>query len=185
MTWHIALPEDLSIKREKIKRDLIKILKRNGFKRSFFKYPTSEVYVKGSLKAKVYLRTDILGSEELGIPPVNVDQEVAGVKIDGIKDPERQKITKELGAYRENYLEKYTEKREQKYTEKREQKTSGIEKKFGIFAAFIIGGIALSLGSLTITGNAVSNLTQTTPGLLGIIFFIAGLVGMFFYSRGK
>jgi hypothetical protein len=175
MTLHIALPEDPSIKREKIKRDLIKILKRNGFKRSFLKHPASEVYVKGDLKAKVYLRTDILGSEELGIPPVNVDQEVAGVKIDGpTKD---SKIEKEIYAYRGNYLEKYIEKRK--------QKASGIEKKFGVFIAFIIGGVALSLGSLTITGNAISNLTGTTPGLLGIILFIAGFVGMFFYFRRK
>ncbi len=67
----------------------------------------------------------------------------------------------------------------------REQGESSLEKKFAVFAAFIIGGLALSLGSLTITGNAVSNLTQTTPGLLGIIFFLAGLVGMFFYFKGK
>ena len=66
----------------------------------------------------------------------------------------------------------------------RAQGKGSLEKKFGIFIAFIIGGIALSLGSLTLTGNAVSNLTQTTPGLLGIIFFIAGLVGVF-CSRGK
>jgi len=67
----------------------------------------------------------------------------------------------------------------------REQDESGLEKKFSIFIAFIIGGAALSLGSLTITGNVVSNLTKTTPGLLGIILFIAGLVGVFFYFRGK
>ena len=70
-------------------------------------------------------------------------------------------------------------------TRERKRRGSGLEKKISVFIAFIIGGIALSIGSLTITGNAVSNLTQTTPGLLGIIFFIAGLVGMFFYSRGK
>lgn len=92
-------------------------------------------------------------------------------------DPPRDsKIEKEIYAY--------SKKREGE-SEKRERKTSGLEKRFGIFAAFIIGGVALSLGSLTITGNAISNFTQTTPGLLGIIFFIAGLVGMFFYSRRK
>ena len=72
-----------------------------------------------------------------------------------------------------------------KNTGEREESEKGLELKFGIFAAFIIGGVALSLGSITITGNAVSNLTQTTPGLLGIILFIAGLVGMFFYFKGK
>lgn len=50
---------------------------------------------------------------------------------------------------------------------------------------FMIGGIALSLGSLTTTGNAISNLTGTTPGLLGIILFVAGLIGMFFHFRRK
>ena len=70
-------------------------------------------------------------------------------------------------------------------TGKRGQDKSSLEKKFGIFIAFIIGGVALGLGSLTITGNAVSNLSQTTPGLLGILLFIAGLVGMFFYFKGK
>ncbi len=70
-------------------------------------------------------------------------------------------------------------------TKERKQDEGSLEKKFGIFIAFIIGGIALSLGSLTLTGNAVSDLTQTTPGLLGIILFIAGLVGVFFYFRRK
>ena len=73
----------------------------------------------------------------------------------------------------------------EKNTKEKKQKTSGLEKKFGVFVAFIIGGVALSLGSLTITGNAISNLTGTTPGLLGIILFIAGLIGMFFYFKGK
>ncbi len=50
---------------------------------------------------------------------------------------------------------------------------------------FIAGGLILSLSSLTITGNAVSNVTGTAPGLLGIILFIAGLVGMFFYFKKK
>ena len=70
-------------------------------------------------------------------------------------------------------------------TKERGQDESSLEKKFGVFVAFIIGGVALGLGSLTITGNAISNLTGTTPGLLGIILFIAGLVGVFFYFRGK
>lgn len=65
------------------------------------------------------------------------------------------------------------------------QGEGSLEKKFGVFVAFIIGGVALGLGSLTVTGNVVSNLTQTTPGLLGIILFIAGLIGMFFYFKRK
>ncbi len=54
-----------------------------------------------------------------------------------------------------------------------------------IFTLSIIAGVALSLSSLSTTGNAVSNLTRTTPGLLGIILFIAGLSGMFFHFKGK
>ena len=69
--------------------------------------------------------------------------------------------------------------------EKRQQGEGGIEKRVGVFVLFVIGGAALSLGSLTITGNAISNLTQTTPGLTGIILFIAGLSGMFFYFKRK
>ena len=57
--------------------------------------------------------------------------------------------------------------------------------RLSIFALFIAGGLILSLSSLTTTGNAVANLTRTTPGLLGIILFIAGLTGMFFHFRGK
>ena len=169
---YMQIPEESLLKRAKIKKDLIKILRKHGFKRSFLKYPASEVYVKGDFKAKVYSKIE----QDISTSPEHESYTygVTGVEIDG---PTRNsEIEKEIYAY--------SKKREGEY-EKREQKTSGIEKKFGVFVAFLIGGIALSLGSLTITGNAVSNLTQTTPGLLGIIFFIAGLVGMFFYSRRK
>ncbi|HEA46710.1 MAG TPA: hypothetical protein ENH99_02920 [Candidatus Pacearchaeota archaeon] len=68
----------------------------------------------------------------------------------------------------------------------REQGESGIETKtVGIFALFIAGGLILSLGSTTITGNAVSNVTGTPPGILGALLFIAGIVGMVFHFRGK
>jgi len=169
----MQIPENSLLERAKIKKDLIKILRKHGFKRSFLKYPASEVYVKGDFKAKVYSKI----AQEISTSPEHESYTygVAGIEIDG---PTRDsKIEKEIYAYHKNYSEKHTEKRD--------QKTSGLEKRFGIFAAFIIGGVALSLGSLTITGNAVSNLTKTTPGLLGIILFIAGLVGIFFYSRRK
>ena len=68
---------------------------------------------------------------------------------------------------------------------KKRQDEGGLAGRVGVFALFIAGGAALSLGSLTITGNAVSNLTRTTPGLSGIILFIAGLTGLFFYFKGK
>ena len=61
----------------------------------------------------------------------------------------------------------------------------GLEGRVGIFILALMGGIALSVSSLTATGNAISNLTGTTPGLLGIILFVAGLAGMFFYFRTR
>lgn len=51
------------------------------------------------------------------------------------------------------------------------------------FILIIIAGFALSLTQLSITGNAISNLIGTTPGILGVLLFIAGLVGMFFSLR--
>ncbi|HEA46294.1 MAG TPA: hypothetical protein ENH99_00755 [Candidatus Pacearchaeota archaeon] len=70
-------------------------------------------------------------------------------------------------------------------TGERQAGESVLEGKLPAFIALTVGGIALGVGSLTMTGNAISNLTGTTPGLLGIILFIAGLTGMFFYSRRK
>ena len=55
--------------------------------------------------------------------------------------------------------------------------------KLPIFILFTIAGLALSLTSLTLTGHAISGLTGTTPGLLGVLLFIVGLTGMFFRLR--
>lgn len=66
-----------------------------------------------------------------------------------------------------------------------QQTEGGLAGRVGVFALFIAGGAALSLGSLSITGNVISNLTRTTPGLLGIILFIAGLTGVFFYFKER
>jgi len=173
MTWYTRIVEDSPLKRAKRKRDLIKILRKHGFKRSFLKYPASEVYVKGDFKAKIYSKTEHDFSR---IPPYNYG--VAGVKIHGpTMDSKFDRIGKDLSAY--------SKKAREGSVKKRKQDEGNLEKRIGVSIAFIIGGIALSLGSLTITGNAVSNLTQTTPGLLGVFLFIAGLVGMFFYFRRK
>jgi len=175
--WRIRIPDYPFLKKGKIKRDLIKILRRNDFKRSFWKYPASEVYVKGDIKAKVYSKTEHdFGSEEHGIPPY--DYGIAEVEIDGpIKGLGFDRIKKELHAY--------YEKQEEKAAEKRKRKTSGIESRIAVFILFVLGGIALSISSLTATGNAISNLTGTSQGLLGIFLFIAGLVGMSFYFRKR
>lgn len=49
----------------------------------------------------------------------------------------------------------------------------------------LIGGIALSILSLTATGNVISNLTGTTQGLLGIFLFIVGLVRILLHFNQK
>lgn len=65
----------------------------------------------------------------------------------------------------------------------RKDKRSSIESRVAIFIFFILSGLALSLSSLTSTGNAIGNLTGTSRGLLGILLFIAGLTGMVFNKR--
>jgi len=67
----------------------------------------------------------------------------------------------------------------------RQQSEGGLEGKTMIFAGSIIGGIALSIFSLTATGNAISNLTGTTSGLLGVFLFIVGILGVVFNLKKK
>ena len=67
----------------------------------------------------------------------------------------------------------------------RGKKPKRLEQRLGFIITFLVIGIALMLGSLTLTGNAVSNLTGTTPGLLGLILFVAGILGIIFYLRRK
>jgi len=66
-----------------------------------------------------------------------------------------------------------------------EQSQGGLEGRVGVFILFILGGIVLGAYSLGITGHVVSGLAQTAPGLLGVLLFIAGLVGMFFHFRRR
>jgi hypothetical protein len=61
----------------------------------------------------------------------------------------------------------------------------GLEGKTIPFGLAIIGGIALSLSSLSATGNVVSNLTQTSQGLAGIFLFVIGLAGLVFSLKKK
>ena len=56
----------------------------------------------------------------------------------------------------------------------------GLERSTTALLFLTLGGIALGVGSLSITGNVISNLTTTTPGILGVLLFIGGLVGTFF-----
>ena len=52
-------------------------------------------------------------------------------------------------------------------------------KEISVFILFTLGGIALILNSLNTTGYAISNFTQATPELSGLLFFVAGLAGLF------
>ena len=64
-----------------------------------------------------------------------------------------------------------------------EKKRGGLENHVSVFIVFTLAGLALSFTSLTLTGHAISGLTGTTPGLLGILLFIVGITGMFFRLR--
>jgi hypothetical protein len=70
-------------------------------------------------------------------------------------------------------------------TEETPQSKSGLEGKIIVFILFTLVGIALSLSSLKLTGNAISNLTGTSQGLFGIFLFIAGLLGIVFSFRRR
>ena len=71
-----------------------------------------------------------------------------------------------------------------KELERRRKKVT-LQQRLGVILLLLIGGIILIFSSLRLTGNAVSNLTQTAPGLLGVILFIAGILGVIFYMRRK
>jgi len=74
------------------------------------------------------------------------------------------------------YIKMLIKKREKE----RQHSRSGLEGKTAIFILSSIAGIALSIYSLTATGNTISNLTGTTQGLLGITFFVIGIAGLVF-----
>ena len=178
MTYYTRITEDSFLKRRVIKRDLINILKKHGFKRSFWKHPFSEVYVKGDFKAEVYNREEIdSGSKEHGIPPYSYG--VAGVEIEGPPDFMNQAFKKELHSY---YDKKMGKKPTKKRTREKEE-SSGLEGRVGVFILFLLGGLALSIYSLTATGSAISNLAGTTKGLFGVLLFIAGLAGLVFSRK--
>ena len=55
--------------------------------------------------------------------------------------------------------------------------------KLPIFIILTIVGLALSAVSTSLTGHAISGLTGTTQGLLGIFLFVFGLAGIVFGSK--
>ncbi len=176
-TYYNRIIENSFDNRRIIKRDMVNILKKHGFKRSFWRHPFSEVYTLGSIKAEVYSQVEgDPGSKKWRIPPYT--RGIAGVEIKFYETTPAFKRTRaELDAYRKEYEENLKGKKQLGRI------GVGLEDRVGIFILFVLGGIALSTFSLTTTGNAISNLTQTTPGLLGLIFFIVGLVGLVFSRK--
>jgi hypothetical protein len=65
----------------------------------------------------------------------------------------------------------------------RQPKEGGLEGRALAFIGSIFAGIALSVFSLTSTGNAIGNLTGTSQGLLGLILFVVGIAGLVFSKR--
>jgi hypothetical protein len=167
--WYTRILETPSLKRAQIKKNLIKILEEYGFKRSFLKYPNLEVYIKEDLEAWISkIKQDKLAPLDQKSPSG------IGVSIRGSSEKQGELAKKIL-----YHMQQYKKSAEP------ERKISGIESRLAVFILFTLVGIALSLSSLKLTGNAVSNLTGTSQGLLGIFLFIAGLVGVFFCSKKK
>lgn len=66
-----------------------------------------------------------------------------------------------------------------------QKKRGTLEGKVGIFIALLAGGIGLGMVSSNITGNVISNSTQTNSSLIGVVLLVIGLVGAFFYFKKK
>jgi len=64
-----------------------------------------------------------------------------------------------------------------------ESQNKSLETRVGVFVASIFGGLVLSISSLTLTGNAISNLVGTDRGLIGLILFAFGVVGLVFSKK--
>ncbi len=65
----------------------------------------------------------------------------------------------------------------------RKQGKSGLERNF--FGLIAIIGLLASIFflSFNLTGNTISNLSKRDGNVLGIVFFLVGLIGGFFYLR--
>lgn len=67
-----------------------------------------------------------------------------------------------------------------KHGRERQPSPSGIEGRTAVFAFSTLAGIALSVSSFNLTGNAIADVTGTGQGLLGAFLFVFGLFGLFF-----
>ena len=75
------------------------------------------------------------------------------------------------------------DERKREYLLRHKKQDSSLAGRVGIFIAFLLGGVALSLTSLGSTGHAISDVTGTTQGLVGVFLFILGLAGIAFGSK--
>ena len=115
--------------------------------------------------------------EELGKPEMGISKLLHVVEVTAKR---RTISTDEMGRVK-RFVKHYVEK--EGFIEK--QSSEGLEGRVGIFIFLVLGGIALSISSLTATGNAVGNLTGTSQGLFGTLLFIVGMAGLFFYFKNK
>jgi len=59
------------------------------------------------------------------------------------------------------------------------EKSVNLESRVTVFIIMTLGGIVIAFNSLNTTGFAISNFTQATPSLSGLLLTVAGLVGIF------
>jgi hypothetical protein len=99
-------------------------------------------------------------------------KEAARKLQDGLKKVER----KEGEAYRkaQEFIKKNSV---------REPSIRGLETRVAVFLGSTVAGVALSVFSLTATGNVIGNLTGTSQGLLGLILFVVGIAGLIFGKK--
>ena len=106
-----------------------------------------------------------------------------------LKDIEERTDKKILYGLDETFIES-VEKFVERNPRKRQQTEGGIEgRTLTGFVSVLAGAVGLIMVASNIggniTGNAVSNVTGTTSGLFGVLLFIVGLVGSFFYFKRK
>jgi len=65
------------------------------------------------------------------------------------------------------------------------ENSSELEGRVGIFLALTVGGLVLGVNALSATGNVVSSLAGISQGAAGVLFFVAGLAGMYFLLKKR
>ena len=153
---------------KEIKKNLTKILKKGGFKRTNFQSPFSEIYTNRKIYIHISVRRPYTGYPEKMV-------KVTGYEDHPTENPSYQEIAEELLAYGKSI--DFGRK------QPKQPASAGLESRVGVFIAFLLGGVVLSFTSLGSTGHAISDVTGTTQGLAGVFLFILGLAGIAFGSR--